>query len=374
MLIKTEEEFYNYISKVEINNNTGILILIAEKSKIIVEELISRLNKKGLVFWGGIFPYVISDDNYYDDCIIVQNYPIINRPLFIDTYNCSDIDYKHLQKHFKKGIKPLVMVLVPGMKVNTSHFLFNLFNKFGNSVKYIGGGAGSLNSANKKCIFCNDGFKSDSYLLSFIDLDVDLEVNHGWEEYYEPLIATKTEDGIIKELNWLPAYDVYKNIILEITGKELSDDNFYELSQKYPLGMEKNHSKFIVKAILGKTKDGDLITSDYIAENSILYLLLGNKETLLEASKFDINKTKVFQNKYFSSIVFNCVSRLSILNKCFKKELSNINISIKRINPNIKTEGIITLGEISHNEKGYLDFYNISIVRAITKQHEEIDQ
>lgn len=372
MLLKDEKEFYIYINKLDIGTDMGLFILVARLSDLNIDRLITRFNELGIIFWGGIFHSVISNSKLYEDRIIVQVYPILDRPLFVDGFDFEKINTSLLEQKLQSGIKPLVMILVAGIRNNTSEFLFKLFNKLGNSVHYIGGGAGSLSDPGSKSLFSNEGWRNESCLLTFIPLNVDTSVSHGWEEYSKPMIVTKSEGSTIKEFNWMPAYDVYKEILFELTGIELNEDNFYRMSQKYPLGIEKEYSDFIVRAIIDKTSENGLTTSDAVLENSIFYILHGDKKTLLESSKFKADACTRIKKVCHSSLIFNCISRLSILDSSFDEELNNIHKSIIDIDSNIDSEGVVSLGEISHDEKGCLDFHNISIVRAITSRYEEI--
>ena len=59
-----------------------------------------------------------------------------------------------------------VVVLVDGLSANIFTFISSVFNRLGNTVKYIGGGAGSLSLEQKLCLVSRNMFLGEAYTKS----------------------------------------------------------------------------------------------------------------------------------------------------------------------------------------------------------------
>lgn len=342
------------------------LILIGEKTKIDIENLINELNKHNLKFFGGIFPGIIYAGKRYESGIVVKKISVVDKPFMFNDMQNIDFNSDIITKLNSYNYPLTVVVLVDGLSANISSFLSGIFDKFGNSVRYIGGGAGSLSLQQQKCIFSNDGFSYDSAVVAFIKRKVKLGVRHGWQRLTGPVTASKVKKNIIKELNWENAFKAYKGIVESDSGKKIDKDNFFDIAKGYPFGIYKEKSEDIVRDPLAINDEGELICVGEVPENSVLYYLKGIPESLISAAKQAASDCKI-DEKYtqIDCLVIDCISRVLFLENDFSKELEGVKEIYKSINNNLVLEGILTLGEISSYGTGLLEFFNKTIVSGV---------
>ncbi len=352
-----------YINNQDHDESTTYLILLAEKSAPDLNELVKELNALNISFIGGIFPSLISGKMHHDTGVILQTLSHIQKPVVIKDLKQSSLQLKKISIP-KTEDKLTQLVLVDGIAGNISNFLFEMYNCFGNSVNYLGCGAGSISLESKPCLISNEGVFKDAALICLLNMKSKLGVRHGWKNIEGPFVATKTEGNTIHELNWEPAFDFYKKTIQDHSGIEIGRDNFLNTSKSYPFGIYKEESEFIVRDPI--SVDGTSITCiARVPENTILYLLTSNTEALLDAARTTFKSTTPIIYKAHSSLVFDCISRALFLDQNFKDELSVVCDSFQKHAPGIQPEGALSIGEIALNGRGNLEFFNKTLVTGI---------
>lgn len=356
------EEIANAISKMDIADDDLVLIMLGEKNKPNLDEMILALNKNKIEFFGGIFPGVIYDDKKYEEGAVITVLPGLEPPFLIKGLSSGEIK---LPSHPKIGIQKryTAIILVDGLTSNISLFLSNIFNRLGNSVHYFGGGAGSLSLKQEPCLFTKEGFFEDAAIVTFIKLQSSFGVRHGWEKIKGPIVATKADKNIVLELNWENAFSVYKKTVEADCGKKLNRENFFSISKGYPFGMHKEGAEDIVRDPIAVNEKGELICVGEIGENTALNILKGRKSSLISAAGQAADDCKNAREKRIkSSLIADCISRVLFLEEDFGKELATIKEKIASINKGLTLEGFLSLGEISSYGEGLLEFFNKTTV------------
>ncbi len=334
------------------------MILIGEKSSIKVDELVDALNAKSITFMGGIFPAVISDQQHYEDAIVIDQIHTKNKPFFVEmTSQALKLEALTITN------KGCLLTLVDGLSPNIAYFLDELYKTNGTSVNYLGGGAGSLSLQQMPCLFSNQGLKQDHALMLFIENSAALGVKHGWQELKGPLVATSTEKNTIKQLNWVEAFTAYKETVESDSGAKFNDENFFDIAKAYPFGIQKDYSEVIVRDPLMQ-ENGALICVGEVPQNSVLTILKGEKDSLINAAA---NATDQAVKKRTSSqtnhcFVFDCISRVLFLEDDFSKELDACQKVLHENQIRTPLLGALTLGEISSFGDGKLEFFNKTFV------------
>ncbi len=209
-----------------------------------------------------------------------------------------------------------------------------MFDQLGNSVSYFGGGAGSLSLKSQPCLFTCEGFVQDAAIVTFIKLQCNLGVAHGWKKLTGPIVANKTHKNVVMELNWRNAFEVYQEIIEADSGVKLPRDNFYSVAMGYPFGIYKEEAEDIVRDPIMTNEKGELICVGEVPENSLLNILKGETDSLIQAA--------------------------GQAAKDFGRELAAVKENLAG-NQGIPA-GMLTLGEISSYGEAYLEFFNKTIV------------
>jgi hypothetical protein len=362
------KEIISTITKMEIKKDDVVAIMLGEKNKPNIGQLISRLNENRIEFFGGIFPGIIYDNQKYDGGAVIIVFPALEKPFLIKGLNTEQIEIPDFSEKImgKLSRKYTAMIIVDGLTSNISLFLAEMFNRLGNSVNYFGGGAGSWTLKQEPCLFTSEGFVQDAAIVTFIKLESNLGVRHGWERIMGPIVATKTRKNVIVELNWKNAFQVYREAVERNSGKKLTPENFFDIAKGYPFGIHKEGMEDIVRDTFAVNEKGELTCAGEIPENSALSILEGKKASLIHAAGQAADDClHIGAGTIRQSLIADCISRVIFLGKSFAKELETVNQKIHSVDDRHTPSGILTLGEISSYGEGFLEFFNKTIVVGI---------
>lgn len=360
-------DLINYIVEQSPKISDVVFIMIGEKNykSSEVQILIKELNKKSINFFGGIFTGLIFGEHKYDEGAIVKILPAAIKPVLIRGLNTKEFEIPDINVDEYSFRDFSAIVVVDGLTSNISLFLAKLFKRYGNSINYLGGGAGSLSLVQNPCVFTRDGIFQDAAIFALIKLESHIGVRHGWNKIEGPFIATKTDKNIVKELNWQNAFDVYRKVVEKSSGKQFNSENFFDIAKGYPFGIAKEGMEYVVRDPIGINEDGELICVGEVPENTVLDILKGEPDSLLDAAENatkDCLSTSKMKNH---ALVFDCISRVLFLEDNFSKELGMVQKTLNTTEGDVQGEGVLTLGEIALHGKGYLEFFNKTIVTGI---------
>lgn len=117
--------------------------------------------------------------------------------------------------------------------------------------------------------------------------------------------------------------------------------------------------EMIVRDPISVTSEQEIICVGEIPKNSFVYILNGNKESLIAGAAEALKLAEDSADKYNrdGGILFfiDCISRVLFLEDDFREELS----MVYQQKPLI---GVLPLGEIANTGKAYLEFYNKTAV------------
>jgi hypothetical protein len=365
-------EIDEIILAMNISENESLLLLIGEETKIDFEELIAKLNSFDLSFFGGIFPGIIYDKNNYTNGIILKVLPHAAKPILIKGWKKEDFDISPFLKDIPtENIDMSFFTIVDGLTSDVSSYLQQLYHHYGNSVKFMGAGAGSISLVQRPCVFTNEGIFQDAAVLFPLKMKMHLGVKHGWERLAGPIVATRTENNIIHELNWKNAFEVYREIVEKDSQRKFNDQNFFEIAKAYPIGKIREIGEDICRDPLSVTTDGSIVCAGKVPENTVLYIMKGDIEVLVQSAAIAVkNAIKQLDTKIEHILVVDCISRALFLGEEeLSKELAVISKTMidSPIEKSIP-QGILSIGEISSGNNGFLELYNKTLViGALTK-------
>lgn len=350
------------VKALNLSTTDNLILLFAEKNVPDIPTLIEALNDLTISFCGGIFPNIIVGSERKEEGVILKKMPAAAAPILIKGLDSLDFSLPTFDNLpiFEEDI--MMVVLLDGLTTNISPFLRELYNLLGNSVNYIGGGAGSLTLVQQPCVFNNQGLFQDAAIVCPILSKSQLGVRHGWEQVYGPLVANKTCGNVIQELNWKNAFETYKEIVEQETEQELTKENFFGIAKGFPFGLNRDNNEKIVRDPIAVNEKGELICVGEVPENSVLDVLVGRSESLINAAGEAAKACVLDERPYDDSLVIDCISRVLFLEDDFEKELEAIQQNIPAQSNNNHLEGVLTLGEISSHGQGALEFFNKTIV------------
>ncbi len=341
-----------------------ILVLACDAnpfSKKTLDPVLKNITKP---IFGGIFPAIMHDSEKLNVGTIVAG-----------LYSPADIHIIHnmsdMQENYEKVLdekipeapsKKTVFIIVDGLSKRINSLIDSLFHIFGLEMNYIGGGAGSLSFTQKEVLLTNQGLIQDAAILAMTDIDSGIGVSHGWEVVEGPFKVTASDRTVIKTLDCRPAFQVYQQVVKNYSGKNINKDNFFDIAKGFPFGISKLGSEKIVRDPLWLTPDGHLICVGEVPQDSFIYILKGNTESLVNAAKEALlNGMNSFRKEGEHKVTFfiDCISRALFLDKEFEREQKAV------IDRSIPLIGALTLGEIANCGKDYLEFYNKTAVIGV---------
>jgi hypothetical protein len=364
---KTEDVIQS-VSQVSPMEGEVFLILLGERSAVSIPELIDGLKSRGVTFFGGIFPGVIYGDANYDDGALIMGMPMLHAPAVVTDLTSTTEGFLQISTVLEDiDNKCTAIVLVDGLAAGIAPFIQNLFDRYGNLVNYLGGGAGSLSLQQEPCLFSNDGFFQNAAIVTFVRLRSALGVQHGWQKHAGPLVATRTHGNVIEELNWESAFAIYQDIVEASSGKTLSPENFFSISKGYPFGIMKEESEDIVRDPIAVNQGNEIVCVGEVPENAVLNVLKASKSQLVEAAgkAADQCLEQCGAGEDFQCLIFDCISRVLYLEDEFTDELTAIQGRINAGHPEAEVAGVPSIGEISSYGEGYLEFFNKTVVVGI---------
>jgi len=350
------------ILKIKANSDTDFLILCGEEVALDIEALIQLLNHNNITFCGGLFPKVIHNNKSYKDKILLLPVQFDAEPLLIQELDTGNIEIEDLALPTTEGS---LLILVDGLSNYVSKFTYCLYKEIGPDYQVFGSGTGFSNLKRRPCLFSKEGFFQDAAVIALIKNPITQSIRHGWKPIAGPYIATKTNANVLEQINWEPAYEVYKEIIEKEEGIELTEANYFDIAQHYPFGVHRAGEENLIRDHAAEVENNAIKLGAEIPSNSVLYLMKSDTDSMLlagiEVCQDAISKTKRPKFLFFAV----CISRTWLLNEKFDEEVENIASKAKEI----PVFGVISLGEISSANGTLLDYHHKTIVISILEQY-----
>ncbi len=358
----TIDKFKNLIEKLDrLKGVNGILIFSCDANNFDKTEVDKILKNTSKPILGGVFPAIIYGNKKLNKGTIIvglENKPYIN---IIKNISNSSTDFEsQLLLYQKKLIKIKTMfVFVDGLANRINDFVHSIFINYGLEYNYIGGGAGSLSFVQKPCIYTNQGLLEDCAVIAGVASKIGIGVAHGWSEIGGPYKVTKSDKNVIYELDYKPAFEVYKTVVDKCSDNKICKENFFEIAKAFPFGINMIGSEKIVRDPFAVNNDNSLVCVGEVPQESYIYVLNGNVKSLLNAAKTALDMGKQYfseNNNHKYSLFIDCISRVLFLGNEFQNELDIVN------QKDIPLFGALTIGEIANSKKDYLEFYNKTAV------------
>jgi hypothetical protein len=338
-------------------------VMVAERNAPDLDALVQALVATKRCFFGGLFPALIDGREKRETGALVFALPKLTEPLLVralDTDRFSLPDALPLVQ-WHRGAKPTALVLVDGLSPNISHFLRALYHQLGNRVSYWGGGAGSLTLEPRPCLFTREGVHQGAAIIALSSLPSRLGVRHGWRELKGPFLATRSNGNVIIQLNWQNAFEV-----------RITPENFFRVASGYPFGIRKEGQEVVVRDPVAIGEGGRLVCVGDVPENAALSILKGEPRHLVAAAgqaarEAALDGARGSRGHVWHSLLADCVSRALFLGDRFSEELAALEDGLRGAEP-CRPVGMLTLGEISSQGEGYLEFFNKTSVVAVVHE------
>jgi hypothetical protein len=351
----SEQAFTRHLETLD--REYGSILILACDANTYLKEVIDPLLKQcNSTIIGAVFPSIIYEGVKYSEGVL---FVVFEETMCINTINAiSSKDYESLDADMEQQIEGFdesvktMFVFVDGLAKNIGECINVLFDNYGLDVNYIGGGSGSLSFIQKPSLFTNQGFIEDALVYAYSTRKSAIGVSHGWRSINGPYQVTKAQGTVVKELDFKPAFQVYKSIIDHHSDTIINADNFFEIAKSFPFGINTISGEKIVRdpIVLNGT---DMVCVGNVEEGSYVDILRGNSDELIKAAQQALRLSRSqmdFEGEFMFFV--DCISRVLFLEQRFDDEINAVYDS------SIPMIGALSLGEIANNGRDYLEFYN----------------
>lgn len=258
----------------------GVMALLPEAEKASVATLQRTCAEAGVALVGAIFPAVIHAGAFigtgawllrFDRMPHAALYPDL--PRGDELSESIDGIVADLAPHLGDGDDVTLFLLFDAMVPNIGTILDALYLQLANRVHYMGANAGSETFQPMPCLFDRDRVVQNGVLAILLAPHRGAILEHGYEVPGQTMSATSTEGNHILQIEWRPAFEVYRELAREQYGVEVNRDNFYEYAVHFPFGILRANGVTVVRIPVALEEDGSLFCVGEVPANAVLALL-----------------------------------------------------------------------------------------------------
>ena len=341
--------FYKTLESFEKSVKSGTYLLMIAQETLFLE----LPKKKGLVYAGAIFPKIIFKQKTYSSGLIAAKLSKTSTLHIMDIHKeCNTLSSIH-NSHS-------IFTIVDGYSTAIYDFLENLYTLIPETCKIIGAGSGKNTLIQELTIFDQTRFYLESAIVIASQKSIGLGVKHGWKPLHGPLIVSQCHHTTIEKMNYEDAFEVYKNAIEAKSNLRFDSTPFFEISQRYPIGLVRYNQDFLVREPV--STDGKSIkVVGKLEQNSIVCILTCKENELIQAAHEAAMLSRESKGKeaIHSVMVVDCISRFLVLDKKYSQELKAI---AKAYEPQTLLWGVLSVGEIANANQEGIEFYNNTCV------------
>ncbi|MEA3228124.1 MAG: FIST N-terminal domain-containing protein [Campylobacterota bacterium] len=336
----------------------AILVFSCDANEFIKEDLDRVLQSYNIPIFGAIFPQILYKNKKYEkgNAILCFDDLVPNLHI-IENISSDETDIQTHLENIDEEFKSM-FVFVDAFSTSIDQLISELYLEFGLENNFIGGGAGSLSFEQKPVILTNKGLLEDSAILATINSACGIGVKHGWKSIEGPFQITKADKNTILELDYKPAFEIYREVVENHSNMIFNEDNFFEIAKSYPFGVSKVGNEKVVRDPI-TVDEGALICVGGVKSGDYVDILNSNTLQLIEAASLALDDALREVETAQTTIFIDCISRVLFMEDEFQQELDVVNKKSENL------IGAMTLGEIANTGEEYLEFYNKTAVIGV---------
>jgi hypothetical protein len=345
----------DFIEKNSINSSPNILLQIF--TGIIDENYIRDIIDTIVEYIPHIEIIGSSTDGEINDGVVSEKRVVLSFSIFDNTQIITHIvpknpigsyqTAKDMIEKFEKN-RPIAVAIsfTDGLSINGEDYL-NGFLDYDRELIISGGMAGDNTNFTKTIIFDKSNIFSSGAVIALLynpNLIVNTHASFGWVTIGKTLTITKAKDNIVYEIDGMKTIDTFSKYLGENIANQLPRTGI-----DFPLIL-KNGNLQVMRAVVGKGDNGELIFAGNLKEGDKVTFGYGNVEMILKA-KDSLCASNVL-NGSESIFVYSCMARKSLMGRSIKEELEPLSHLAS-------ISGFFTYGEFYFNRsKSKLDLLN----------------
>jgi len=341
-----------------------LLVCIARNDEWQLDRILKLLSDANLRFFGGVFPALIEGSTVRENGALVQVHKLAAEPVVAQIDGNEPEWAAPLPDISGLPQKPTCLVLADFSCVAVTSLLEELFNVHGNRVNYFGAGAGNGTRSPRPILFTNRGRLTGAALVAYVVSNADVHLRHGWSRNSGPVIATKTDGNVVKELNWEPAMSVYRGLVGDQIANSLGRREDVPEAKRHPFGIAREDLEDVVRDPMMAINDGELVVLSGVPENSVMHIMKADNDKLVESAR-ELGNVFSQGGENSHCLLFDCYSRAKLLADAFPNELKAFVTALQEKMPGCSVEGALALGEIASDGNRLPDFHNKTIAAGL---------
>lgn len=209
----------------------------------------------------------------------------------------------------------VLMLLTDGLTPDQREVARGAYEATGALTSFVGGAAADDLKWQRTSTF-GDGKLLDNGILAVwinSELPTAVSVGHGWSPAGRPMLVTRGEGTIVRELDGRPALDAY---LAENDHRvQANDPEFFLHVIDHPVGVPNGRGQYDVRQLHAYLpKGGGLNFNTGISEQSILQVMSSDNESLLEGARLAAREAGAQLGRQARlALVFSCGSRVPLL-------------------------------------------------------------
>jgi len=260
----------------------GVLALLPEAEKEQLPLLQAVCRELDIPLFGGIFPALLTArgfmtegvwllrlDQWGPALLVAGLDPAAARP----AQQIVDAVQPLLAACPASQAKPTLYLLFDGLIPNIASILDDLYLTLADRVAYAGANAGSETFAPMPCLFDREQTVAGGVACLLLPDNGGTVLEHAYPAGERVMSATSTAGNRINQIDWRPAFEVYRAMVRQSYGVDLTPTNFYEHAVHFPLGILRANAEVVVRIPVGLTEDGAVYCVGEVPENAMLVLL-----------------------------------------------------------------------------------------------------
>jgi hypothetical protein len=350
----------------------GVLALLPESEKDAVGMLQALFSRQSVPLVGAIFPALVAGEEFRTGGVWLLRF---DQMPFAALYDGLPQDpaaaaaaagriAEDLRRQVGDTPDVTLFLLFDALVPTIGTILDEFYLHLANRVHYLGANAGSETFQPMPCLFDSERIVGNGLLALLLKSHRGGILEHGYNAPEDMIYATSTEGNRIIHIDWRPAFEVYRELMQQQYGVEITRENFYSYGVHFPFGIVRANHSVLVRIPVALGEDGSLFCVGEVPPNSLL--------TLLEAPAVDSSHTLEIIHRGLTGLNGDVAGRELLLFYCAGRHLhlgaeaaTQELAEMKRLTGASRIAGAKSLGEIGPSTVGgYPLFHNATLVSA----------
>jgi hypothetical protein len=255
---------------------------------------------------------------------------------------------KAYENDYGKEHRKLLMVFADGLIQELSKMFAGISNHFHDSIAMMGAGSSDDFQFKRTYQYYNESVMSNAACAILFGgrVQIGTSCRHGWRPLGKPRVVNQAEGNLIKMIDNKPAAQIYQEYFNNTT-ETLRASSLAHLNTRYPLGTPLGSGReYLLRNVLNTLEDDSIVLQDSIPENKPIHLMIGNKDSCLQAAEMAAHEVKkqILGRTPKLIFIFESMARYRILGRAAETELELIREILGR---EVPIFGMYSFGEIT---------------------------